>query len=45
MRGDTAQCQALLQQVKQNYGLLKEKLEVFMQLEAQRKQLQAASGQ
>ncbi|KAK9832003.1 hypothetical protein WJX81_007693 [Elliptochloris bilobata] len=45
MRGDKAQCQALLQQVKQNYGLLKEKLEVFMRLEAQRKQLQAAGGQ
>lgn len=45
MRGDKAQCQALLQQVKQNYGLLKEKLEVFMRLEAQRKQLQGAGGQ
>jgi hypothetical protein len=45
MRGDKAGCQALLQQVKANYGLLKSKLEVFMRLEAQRKQLQPACGQ
>ncbi len=45
MRGDKASCQALLQQVKDNYGLLKSKLEVFTQLEAQRKQLQAACDQ
>lgn len=45
MRGDKASCQALLQQVKDNYGLLKSKLEVFTQLEAQRKHLQAACDQ
>lgn len=34
-----AACQMLLEQIKANYGLLKSKLEVFMQLEQQKKQL------
>jgi histidine-containing phosphotransfer protein len=36
-RRDQRGCQALLEQVKQNYTVLKSKLEVFMQLEQKRK--------
>jgi len=32
-------CQALLEQVKQNYTVLKSKLEIFMQLEQRKKEL------
>ena len=39
--GDRAGCQNLLTQIKENFQLLKAKLEIFMQLETQRKQLAA----
>ncbi|KAK9811799.1 hypothetical protein WJX72_010331 [[Myrmecia] bisecta] len=41
--GDRAGCQGLLMQIKENFQLLKAKLEIFMQLETQRKQLGANS--
>ena len=43
MRGDKHGCQALLQEVKTSFGILKGKLEIFMQLETQRKQLLGSS--
>ena len=43
MRGDRQGCQALLQEVKRNFSVLKGKLEIFMQLENQRKQILAAT--
>ena len=39
MRSDRHLCQALLQEVKKNFAVLKSRLEIFMQLETQRKQL------
>ena len=39
MKSDRQLCQALLQEVKKNFAVLKSKLEIFMQLETQRKQL------
>ncbi|CAK0784187.1 hypothetical protein CVIRNUC_007391 [Coccomyxa viridis] len=39
MRSDRHFCQALLQEVKKNFAVLKSRLEIFMQLETQRKQL------
>ena len=39
MKSDRHLCQALLQEVKKNFAVLKSKLEIFMQLETQRKQL------
>lgn len=41
--GDTLACQGLLQQIAQQFQLLKTRLQAFMQLEQQRKML-AASG-
>lgn len=35
-------CQGLLEQIRQNFQGLKSKLEVFMQLEQQKKQLQGS---
>jgi hypothetical protein len=43
MRGDQHGCQALLQEVKKSFSILKARLEVFMQLETRRKQLLAGS--
>lgn len=42
MRGDQQGCQALLQEVKRSFGILKGRLEIFMQLETQRKQVLAS---
>ena len=42
MRGDQQGCQALLREVKRSFDILKGKLEIFMQLETQRKQLLAS---
>ncbi|EIE21647.1 histidine-phosphotransfer domain, HPT domain-containing protein, partial [Coccomyxa subellipsoidea C-169] len=39
MRGDRQGCQQLLQEVKRNFNTLKGRLEIFMQLETQRKLL------
>ena len=42
MKSDRQLCQALLQEVKKNFAILKSKLEIFMQLETQRKQLMSS---
>ena len=42
MKSDRQLCQALLQEVKKNFAVLKSKLEIFMQLETQRKQLMSS---
>lgn len=43
MRGDQQGCQALLLEVNKSFGILKGRLEVFMQLETRRKQVLAGS--
>ncbi len=42
MKSDRQLCQALLQEVKKNFAVLKSRLEIFMQLETQRKQLMSS---
>jgi len=43
MRGDRQTCQGLLQEVKSNFKMLKDKLEIFMQLETQQKAILAGA--